>query len=316
MKGLHRKAHELRKARISNVNLQSMEVFCEVVRLSSFSRGGEVFGVTQSAASQVVAHLEQELEVTLIDRSRRPLAPTPEGRAYYLGCQELLQRHRALADEIHRQQREAAATVRVVSIYSVGLHTLSRYLKDFMAAHDGSRVHLEYLHPMKVYSAVLNEEADIGVISYPKPHRSLKIIDWLEERMVLACPPSHPLAHRRKMRLEDLQGEKFVTFDGDLLIRKEIDRALRSRGVTVAVVSEFDNIETIKQALEINEAVSILPQPSIQREVERGTLAGVRLDAPDLVRPVGIILKRNHQLTSTAGQFMEMLLKTRPRRVS
>jgi DNA-binding transcriptional LysR family regulator len=169
-------------------------------------------------------------------------------------------------------------------------------------------VHLEYCHPSKVYSAVLNEEADLGVVSYPKGTRDLKVTPWIEEEMAIACPPGHRLAGRERMRLEELDGEKFVAFEAHLIIRREIDRAFKKRHVSVEVVSEFDNIETIKQALEISEAVSILPRASIEREVERGTLVEIRLEGIKLMRTVGFVVRRKRRFTPTAEQFLGTLL--------
>ena len=298
-----------KKTRASNVNLQALEVFCEVVRRRSFSRGAGAFGLSQSAASQLVAHLEQELGFRLVDRKRRPLEPTPRGQTYYLGCQELLLRHRSLVSQVLREDA-TVGTVRVVSIYSVGLHVLSGYIRRFLTRHRGSTVNLEYLHPNKVYSAVLAGEAELGVVSYPRLHRELESRSWLAEEMVLACPPDHRLASVQRVKLEELNGENFVAFDSDLVIRREVDRALEKQHVSVEVSSEFDNIETIKQALEIFDAVSILPRTSIVREVERGTLCEVSLEVADLIRPVGIIRHKKRGLTPTVERFLETLFET------
>jgi DNA-binding transcriptional LysR family regulator len=289
------------------MNLQAIQVFCEVVRLQSFSRGAAACGITQSAASQLIRHLEDEIEVELIERKERPLRPTREGEIYYRGCQELLHRYRLVLDEVRRVRKEVAGLVRVASIYSVGLHTLNRFIQNFMARNPGTTVRIEYLHPNRVYTAVLNDEADIGVTSYPKASRVLAVIPWLEEEMALACHPEHPLARKRRIRPADLEGQRFVAFDRDLPIRREIDRALKHHGVAVDMASEFDNIETIKQALEISNAVSILPRASIAREVERGTLAQAPIEALDLRRPVGIIHKKKKKLTPTALLFIESL---------
>ena len=291
------------------MNLQALEVFCEVVRRQSFSRGAATFGISQSAASQLVAHLEDELGFQLLDRRHRPPKATREGAQYYEGCQQLLYEHRALLDEIRRQQKALADTVRVASIYSAGLHTLSRYIQRFMSRYAGATVRLEYLHPIKVHSVVLDDEVDLGVTSYPRPNRQLCVIPWVEEKMVLACPPGHRLAALKTMRLAELQGELFVAFDRELKIRREIDRTLRAHHAVVKIVSEFDNIETIKQALEISQAVSILPRPSIEREVQRGTLSEIIIEDTDLRRPVGIIYKRRKNLTPTAKQFISSLVE-------
>jgi DNA-binding transcriptional LysR family regulator len=293
------------------LKLEALQVFCDVTRLHSFSRGGEASGVSQSAASQIVAGLEEELGFELFDRSRRPLELTEEGRLYYHGCQELLHRHRALVEEIQRNANHPQGTVHVASIYSAGLHSLTRYIQRFMTEHPDFRVRLEYLLPHKVYDAVLNDEADLGVVSYPKVHRELDIVPWLEEEMQLVCPRDHRLSQRASVPIRELEGEKFVAFDRDLMIRKAIDRTLRQHHVDVQVVSEFDNIETIKQALEISNAVSILPRASVEREVQRGMLVEVVIEGIELRRPVGIIHRRRKPLTPTARRFLESILAGR-----
>ena len=109
---------------------------------------------------------------------------------------------------------------------------------------------------------------------------------------------------------QDLNGEKFVAFDPDLGIRKAIDRALKQRNIRVNVVMEFDNIETIKEAIAIGAGVSILPRPTVQKETEIGSLAAIPLGIPDLVRPVGIIHRRQKHLSPTVTRFIESLRKT------
>ena len=291
------------------MNLQAIGVFCDVAREQSFSRGADVAGISQSAASQLVAHLEGELGFKLLDRSRRPLRLTREGELYFEGAQELLSGHRMLLDEIRQLGEALAGTVRVASIYSAGLHTLSAYIQGFMTDFDGATVRLSYFLPARVVTAVIDDEADIGVVSYPRPHRELHIIPWVDEEMVLACPADHPLASRGRMPLKALDGEAFVAFDRGLRIRREIDKTLRANQVGVRVVSEFDNIETVKQALEVSQAVTLLPRASIERELQRGTLAQVDLEDCGLRRPLGIIHKRKKRLNRTTERFIEALVE-------
>jgi DNA-binding transcriptional LysR family regulator len=107
----------------------------------------------------------------------------------------------------------------------------------------------------------------------------------------------------------DLQGEKFVAFDRDLAVRKAIDRALRQHDVQIEVVMEFDNVETIKQAIGINAGISILPRPTVLNESGMRTLAVVPLALPGLVRPIGIIHRRGRRLTPVVARFVEQLQK-------
>jgi len=291
------------------VNLETLQLYCDVVRLRSFSRGAAVNEVSQSAASQAVQQLEGDIGVRLLDRTKRPFTVTPEGRVLYDASRELLHRYEQARARIGSSRNRLDGTVRVAAIYSVGLHDVSRHMQPFMSAYPQARVRLECLHPHKVVEAVINDEADIGIMSYPPVMRSLAVIPWRSEKMVLVCHPAHRFARRRVVMPQDLNGEKFVAFDPDLGIRKAIDRALKQRTVRVNVVMEFDNIETIKEAIAIGAGVGILPRPTVQKETEIGSLAAVPLGIPDLVRPVGIIYRRQKHLSPTVTRFIESLRK-------
>jgi DNA-binding transcriptional LysR family regulator len=127
--------------------------------------------------------------------------------------------------------------------------------------------------------------------------------------MVLVAHPAHRLARRRSVAPADLEAEKFVAFDRDLAIRRAIDRALKQHGVKVDVVMEFDNVETIKQAIGINAGLSILPRPTVLKESGMRTLAVTALALPGLVRPIGIIHRRGRRLTPVVARFIEELQK-------
>jgi DNA-binding transcriptional LysR family regulator len=125
--------------------------------------------------------------------------------------------------------------------------------------------------------------------------------------MVLVCHPQHRLARRKVIKPPDLRGEGFVAFEPALMIRKAIDRALRHEGVHVQVILEFDNIDTVKQAVVGGQGVSILPRPTVQAEVELGTLVAIPIGIPDLVRPLGIIHARHRPLSPTVQRFIEVV---------
>jgi DNA-binding transcriptional LysR family regulator len=289
------------------MHLETLRLYCDVVRLRSFSRGAEQSFVSQSAASQAVQQLEGLLGVTLIDRTKRPFVVTPEGQTFYHACQGLLETWEKAKSEVAAVKERVAGTVRVAAIYSVGLHDVSRHMQRFMSLYPEARVELECLHPHKVVEAVLGGDADVGIMSYPPGDRALSVVPLRAEPMVFVCHPNHRLARRRHVAAGELNGERFVAFDQELTIRRAIDRALRQHNVRVNIAMEFDNIETIKQAITIAAGVSILPRHTVEKEVGIRALAIAALDIPDLVRPVGIIHRRQKPLTPTAARFVELL---------
>jgi DNA-binding transcriptional LysR family regulator len=289
------------------MHLETLRLYCDVVRLRSFSRGAELNFVSQSAASQAVQQLERELGVALIDRTRRPFAVTAEGQSFYTASRGMLEAWEQAKSEIAAVKAQVDGTVRVAAIYSVGLHDMSHHLQRFMSLYPKAHVQLECLHPHKVVEAVLNDEADVGIMSYPPQDRALSIIPLRSEPMAFVCHPGHRLARRRVVTPADLSGEAFVAFDAGLTIRKAIDRALRQRSVKLNIVMAFDNIETIKQAIMIGAGVSLLPRHTVEKEAGIRTLVAVPFGLPDLVRPVGIIHRRQKALSPAVSRFIRLL---------
>lgn len=289
------------------MTLETLKLYCDVVRLRSFSRGAGANQVSQSAASQAIQQLEAEIGAVFLDRAKRPLGVTPEGLIFCEACRTLLQGFQKAKADLAAAQKRVEGTVRVAAIYSVGLHGMSRHMQLFMSAHPQAKVLLECLHPHKVVEAVLNDEADVGILSYPAPSRSLTVLPLRSETMVFVCHPTHRLARRKLVAASDLHGESFVAFDPDLRIRKAIDRWLKQQNAKVNVVMEFDNIETIKQAIAIAAGVGILPRRTVLKEVGIRTLQTVPLAGPELVRPVGIIHRRRKRFTPAVSRFIELL---------
>lgn len=289
------------------MNTETFRIFCDVVYYQSFSRGAKANNISQSAATQSIHRLEKQLGAQLIDRSKRPFNLTPEGKICYEGFREILETYDSIVSRVQSSSLQDGGVIRVAAIYSVGLHDMSKSMRDFMKTHPHSKIRLEFLHPEKVYQAVNASEADLGIVSYPSASPEINVIPLRSEEMVVVVPPDHPLARERSLKIDKLQGLDFVAYDRDLPIRREIDRTLRQNGVRVNVVTEFDNIETIKQAIEVGIGVSVLPLPTVMNEAERGLLVAIPLVSPQLTRPIGVIYKRRKVFSSSATQFVEAL---------
>ena len=203
----------------------------------------------------------------------------------------------------------------MASIYSVPLHDLSGYVERFQSLVPGATVDIAYMHPDQVYERILNDQSDLGLISFANPGRGFTAIPWKRQTMAVACPPGHRFARlareQRGVLPEDLAGESFVTFDRGLPVRRQIDRFLRKHDVDMTVVAEFDSIENIKQAVEDGAGVAILPAPTLRQEVRRHALVTVPLrasaDGAPLVRPLSIVHRRKRRLNPAVTAFIKLL---------
>jgi DNA-binding transcriptional LysR family regulator len=287
---------------------ESFKLFRDIAQTRSFSRGANMNGISQSAASQHVQDLEKALGVELLDRSSRPLSITPSGQLYNDFCRDLLRRREEFEVALELLKKEIEGTVRVASIYSVGLSEMVQLEREFARRRPEARLAVEYLRPEKVYSAVLADTADVGLVSYPEPSREITVIPWREEEMVLAASPWHPLVQRGdSINPADLNGVDFIGFDEDLPIQREVDRFLRDQGIEVKHTLHFDNVQMIKEAVAHGVGVSIMPARVMRDEIQQGRLVAIPLAGPELYRPLGIIHRKKKRFHRVAQAFLDLL---------
>lgn len=284
-----------------------LRLFKEIAFHRSVSRGAESCGISQSAASQQLADLEKKLGAKLLDRSTRPLELTPIGRLYYRLCRQALELEENFLVEIETHRHEAEGLVRVASIYSVGIAYLQRLQEEFAAHVPGAQAQVSYMRPDKVYEAVLEGQADLGLVSYPAASREITVIPWRKEPMAVALHPSHRLAARKWLRPADLQGEDYIGFDQDLTISREVERYLAEQGVGVNVAMRFDNTQSIKEAVAAGSGISLLPAHTLEAEVKRGSLVSLPLREPELARPMGIVHLKRKRFSRAALALIELL---------
>ncbi|HEV3471030.1 MAG TPA: LysR family transcriptional regulator [Pyrinomonadaceae bacterium] len=293
------------------MQIETLKIFCDLVETRSFSQAAERNFVTQSAVSQQVRGLEEKFKRRLLERvrGRRDLNLTQAGEAFYEASREVLLAYGRLEESMRQLTNTVSGTVRVATVYSVGLHELPPVVREFMASYPQAKIDLEYSRTTRIVRDVLSGAAELGVVAFPEKRRGLEVVTLDGDRLVLICSPAHPLARRKKVSAADLQGQDFVLFERDIPTRRATDRVLRAHGVTVHRVAEFDNIETIKRAVEVGLGVAVVPRPSVLDEQRSGQLAVVPLAEPEWKRSVGVIYRSDRVLGTAARKFIELLTK-------
>ena len=293
------------------VQIETLKIFCDLVETQSFSQAAERNFVTQSAVSQQVRGLEEKFRRRLLERvrGRRELSLTEAGRAFYEASREVLRAYALLEERMRGLTGTVSGVVRVATVYSVGLHELPPTVRHFMSLYPQAKIDLEYSRTTRIVRDVLAGAVDLGIVAYPEKRRGLKVVPLRGDRLVLICPPRHPFARRKKLRAADLKDQDFVLFERDIPTRRAIDRILRAHGVAVRRVAEFDNIETIKRAVEVGLGLAVVPRPSVVDEERSGQLAVVPLAEAEWTRTVGVIYRSDRALGSAAQKFIELLTK-------
>ena len=289
------------------MHIETLKVFCDVVETGSFSVAASQNFITQSAVSQQLRGLEVKHKCKLLERSRGGAKPTTQGAILYQASREIIDRYMNVEAELQQSCDIVGGHLRVAIVYSVGLHELPAYLKEYLRSYPQVNVHIEYSRPNKIYENIISQQIDLGIVAYPQKHPQIVSIAIREDSLVLACPPDHPLAAAKKVQMSKLEGINFVAYEKDIATRKATDLILKNNNVNVNYVAEYDNIETIKRAVEIGQGVAIIPLPAVRNETAQGSIKIANLIDVDLQRPLGIIHKRGRHLSPAADKFIEVV---------
>jgi DNA-binding transcriptional LysR family regulator len=289
------------------MQIESLKVFCDLTETESFTKAAQINHITQSAVSQQISSLERQFKSLLIERSKKKFRLTREGQVLYEASKQIVQTHENLHSRLQELKDIISGTVRVATIYSIGLHDLPPYIKRYLKSYPTVNVHVEYRRANQVYEDVLGNVVDLGLVAYPARDPKLELVPLRKEILVLICHPQHPLAKTKSIKISAIAGQKFVAFEPDIPTRKAIDKVLREHGVQVLPVMEFDNVETVKRAVEIDAGIAIVPLGTVTQEVAKQTLAAIHIEDADLHRPLAVIYKKNKVLSTAMKQFIAML---------
>ena len=289
------------------MQIDSLKVFCDLAETESFTKAAQINNVTQSAVSQQISALERAFKSLLIERSKKKFRLTREGQVLYDYSKQIIQTYESLHSRLQELKDIISGTIRVATIYSIGLHDLPPYIKRFMKSYPTVNIHVEYRRANQVYEDVLSNVVDLGLVAYPVRDSKLEIVPLRKEPLVLITHPQHPFAKQKGIKLKALAGQKVISFEPDIPTRKALDKILKEHDVEVNHVMEFDNVETVKRAVEIDAGISIVPQGTVTQEIAKQTLIAVNIEDGEFYRPLAAIFKKNKVLSPAMKQFLAIL---------
>ncbi len=289
------------------MQIENFKIFADLVETKSFSKSAKLNGITQSAVSQQARAMERHFKTLLIDRSQKQFQLTREGQRVYDSAKEILHTYDKLLSELQEMKKVISGTIRISTIYSIGLHELPPYIKKFLHDFPSVNVRVEYRRSNLVYEDILHNSVDFGLVAFPVKHRQIDAIPFRNDHLVLITHPKHPLSKRTEVEVKEMSGQKFIGFDPDIPTRKAVDQIFRENRLEIEPVMEFDNIETVKRAVEIDHGVAIVPQATVQQEIHQGTLAAIHFKGRDFTRPLAILHRKGRVLTPAMKKFIETL---------
>ncbi|MFT4901796.1 MAG: DNA-binding transcriptional LysR family regulator [Lentimonas sp.] len=289
------------------MHVENFKIFSDLVESESFSRAAKLNGITQSAVSQQLRAMEKHFNILIVDRSQKQFRLTREGHKLHESAKEILYMYDKLNSELQEMKKVISGTIHISTVYSIGLHELPPYVKAFLGKYPEVNIRVEYRRANMVYEDILSNSIDLGLVAYPQSHKQLEILPFHDDILVLVVSPEHPLATCKSIDIEEIAGQKFIGFEPDIPTRKATDIIFKEANIEFEPVMEFDNVETVKRAVEINAGIAILPQTTVIREEAQGLLKIIQFKSKTYKRPLALIHRKGRVLTPAMKKLIDLL---------
>lgn len=292
------------------MQIESLQVFCDLVETASFSGAAERNRLTQSAVSQKVRSLECHYGMVMVERGAgRPFRLTPEGQMFYDSCRELLAIYEAIPSRLLKVAGDLKGEVHIATVPGLGLYDLADARRRFRRQFRGVRVNVDYTTWADAYCRVVAKLSDFALLAYPEERPGLVVELCWQEKLVLVCPLAHRLSRYGTIATRDLKGERLVVCAPDDVTAAALDRAFCKAKIEVANLFEVRNAETALRAVEVEGILTILP---IRQAVEKPDFYRiVEINSTDMWRPVGVVRRGGESLPPAACEFIRSLRETR-----
>ena len=299
------------------MDIRDLKIFHDIAQEKSFVKAAHLNYLTQPSVSLRLKQLEEKLGVKLLDRAPRRVLLTREGELLLPRVEELLEQFENLKSFVAKLKNVKKGNVRVATIHSVGIYELTPILKKFIRTYPDVQIHLQYRPAQVIYDLVVRKEIDLGLVAYPQFRSKIEITPFAKDTMVLIVPPDHRLAKRKSVPLKNIRGEKFIAFDQSAPTREAIDEVLAKKGITVAIQSVNENVDTLKRAVEVGLGISIVPSKTVSEEIQKGSIRALKIRDGCFERPLGILTLKGRILSEAAALFIHTLTensapRTRP----
>ena len=163
------------------MHVENFKIFSDLVESESFSRAAKLNGITQSAVSQQLRAMEKHFSILIVDRSQKQFRLTREGQKLYESAKEMLYLYDKLNSELQEMKKVISGTIHISTVYSIGLHELPPYIKEFMSTYPDVNVRVEYRRANMVYEDILTNSIDLCLVAYPQKHKQLEVLPFHDD---------------------------------------------------------------------------------------------------------------------------------------
>jgi len=294
------------------MELYQLKLFVDLAEKKNFTQVANENYVTQAAVTLQIRKLESELGVPLFHRTTRAVTLLEAGNRLLPYAQNMLKLSEEAKEAVRETKMEVSGLVRVASVHSVGLYELPAYIRSFLQRFPHVNLRIEYRTSDDIYRELLAGDIDVGIVAYPNEMSRIECRPFATDDLAIVCTKEHPFAKKKNVAMSELEAQNFVQFTEETPTRRATDAVLAEHGITVNVRTECDNIEVLKQMIEIGYGIALLPRNSLTNNDRERGLRMVDLRDVKIERPLGILLLKNAPRFKAMRAFVDTLVPRTP----
>lgn len=287
------------------MELSQLEVFLAVARERRFSRAAEKLYRTQSAVSQTIRKLEDELGEALFDRSSREGVLTDAGKVLFDYAEKLINL-RSEATESLTELRELQKGKLVIAANEFTVLYLLPILAVFRRLHPMIKISVERALGSHIPDDVLLYRSEFGVLSYEPQEPTLRCIVVYLDELVFVAPPGHPLATAAEVSIRQLGAESFVAHIVSSPYREKVIQLFKTHKTPLHMDLELPTLQAIKQFVAQGSGVALVPEISVESELARGELVRIPVHELQIKRKLRLIYRMDANLSHAGRAFLKV----------
>lgn len=281
-----------------NYSLRQLRVFVTVAQARSFSRAGEIIGLSQSAVSHSVKELATQTGVKLLDRTTREVVLTEAGQQLAMRLERLLDELHSTLRDVGRLGQQLSGTVRVAASQTISAHLIPQCIAESNHRYPDIDFVLHDRPQQWVLESIRQGDVDFGIVIDPGAVSDLECEVVLSEPFLLLCRDDDPLASLPHVAWQALQGANLVLQDYASGSRPLIDAALAAQGVKATIVQEIGHPATLFPMVEAGIGISVLP--ALALPLPQGSRLTVKRFVPCVERQLMLVRRKNRSLSGAA----------------
>ncbi|MDR1591117.1 MAG: LysR family transcriptional regulator [Puniceicoccales bacterium] len=289
------------------MNIKTLKIFSDLVENANFSKTARLNNVSQSAISQKVRLLEERLNVNLLKKNQKSFQLTNEGAVFYRHAKLILSEYDAMLEDLQNYDAKTLGGINLLTNYWIGIYIIPRYVREYFKTFKNFTLDINYGDYKDIQTANLDPRFNLIILEFPLHNENFTAELFAKDEFVMVCLAQSNFPHWQTFSLEHLESYPLIGFTKNHPLRSIFEQGLGKKISRPQYLMEFNQIELIKQAIEMHDSMAILPKSSVRLPREEHIFRVLPLADTHISIPFYLIHRKTQKPNRAMEHFIAIL---------